>query len=86
MLAVSEMPTALKKVTVVLAPDLQAALEDYASRSKRSLSNAASILLEQALTVTGDLDAPIVREEKRGGKREGAGRRKKASDERKPTE
>jgi hypothetical protein len=78
MFAVSEMPTALKKVTAVLDPDLQAALENYAARSKRSLSNAASILLEQALIVTGDLPGPIVREEKRGGKRPNAGRPKKS--------
>jgi hypothetical protein len=78
MFAVTEMPTALKKVTAVLDPELQAALEKYAARSKRSLSNAASILLEQALIVTGDLPGPIERQEKRGGKRTGAGRKPKA--------
>jgi hypothetical protein len=78
MLATEKMPTALKKVTVVLDPAIQAALEAYAARSRRSLSNAASILLEQALIVTGDLEGPIVREEKRGGKRENAGRPKVA--------
>ena len=76
MFAVAEMPSKLKKVNVVLEPALQAALEDYALRSKRSLSNAASVLLEQALIVTGDLPKPLERKEKRGGKREGSGRPK----------
>ncbi len=74
-------PTKLKKLTIVLEPALQAAIEAYASRSKRSQSNAASILLEQALIVTGDLPSPIEREEKRGGKRSGAGRPKGKSDD-----
>jgi hypothetical protein len=74
-------PTKLKKLTIVLEPSLQRAIEDYALRSKRSQSNAASILLEQALIVTGDLPAPIEREEKRGGRRDGAGRPKKSDDE-----
>jgi hypothetical protein len=76
MLAVSDMPTKLKRVDVALDAELQTALEKYALRSKRSLSNAASILLEQALIVTGDLPSPIDREEKRGGRRSGAGRPK----------
>jgi hypothetical protein len=71
-----KVPTKLKKLTIVLDPVLQEAIEAYALRSKRSQSNAASILLEQALIVTGDLPAPIEREEKRGGKRSGAGRPK----------
>ncbi len=74
-------PTKLKKLTIVLEPALQKAIEEYASRSKRSQSNAASILLEQALIVTGDLPAPIEREEKRGGKRPNAGRPKASGDE-----
>jgi hypothetical protein len=78
MFVVSDMPTKLKRVDVALDSELQAALESYAARSKRSLSNAASILLEQALIVTGDLPGPIVREEKRGGKRPNAGRKPKA--------
>jgi hypothetical protein len=77
--AIAEMPavpTKLKKLTIVLDPELQAAIEAYALRSKRSQSNSASILLEQALIVTGDLPAPIERKELRGGKRSGAGRPK----------
>ncbi|MFM2431745.1 MAG: hypothetical protein RLZZ511_2958 [Cyanobacteriota bacterium] len=81
MLAVRDMPTKLKRVDVALDAELQAALEKYALRSRRSLSNAASILLEQALIVTGDLAGPIEREEKRGGKRPNAGRKPKAQPE-----
>jgi hypothetical protein len=81
MFAVSDMPTKLKRVDVALDAELQAALESYALRSKRSLSNAASILLEQALIVTGDLPAPIERKESRGGKRPNAGRPKAKSDD-----
>jgi hypothetical protein len=80
MLAVSDMPTKLKRVDVALDAELQAALEKYALRSKRSLSNAASILLEQALIVTGDLPGQIERKESRGGKRTGSGRPKAAKD------
>jgi hypothetical protein len=77
--AIAEMPavpTKLKKLTIVLAPELQAAIEAYALRSKRSQSNAASILLEQALIVTGDLPEQIERKESRGGTRANAGRPK----------
>jgi hypothetical protein len=74
------MPTKLKRVDVALDPELQAALEAYSLRTKRSLSNAASVLLEQALILTGDLTGPISREETRGGKRPNAGRKPKAAD------
>jgi hypothetical protein len=80
MFAVSDMPTKLKRVDVALDAELQAALESYALRSKRSLSNAASILLEDALIRAGDLPAPIERKESRGGKRPNAGRPKKSDD------
>ena len=87
MFAVSEMPTKLKKVAIVLAPELEEALENYARRSKRSLSNSASILLEQALIMTGDLTKPVDRKESRGGKRPNSGRRKtKKTDEQPDTD
>lgn len=78
--ATCNVPTKLKKLTIVLEPALQAAIEAYALRSRRSQSNAASILLEEALIRTGDLLGPIEREEKRGGRRKGAGRPKKSKD------
>jgi hypothetical protein len=84
MFAIAEstpVPTKLKKVTAVLEPELFAALEAYAHRCKRSLSNQINIILEQALIGTGDLSTPLVREEKRGGKRPNAGRKPKATDE-----
>jgi hypothetical protein len=73
-------PTKLKRVNVTLEPELFAALESYARRCKRSLSNQVSVVLEEVLVKTGDLPAPIEREEKRGGKRSGAGRPKAKSD------
>jgi hypothetical protein len=78
MFAIAEstpVPTKLKKVTAVLEPELFAALEAYAHRCKRSLSNQINIILEQALIGTGDLSTPLVREEKRGGRRANAGRK-----------
>lgn len=73
-------PTKLKRVNVTLEPELYAALEAYARRCKRSLSNQVSVVLEEVLIKTGDLPAPIEREEKRGGRRSGAGRPKKSDD------
>jgi hypothetical protein len=75
------MPSKLKKITVILDPELEAALESYALRSQRSLSQSASILLEQSLIVTGDLKQTIDRREKRGGKRVNAGRKPVEVDE-----
>jgi hypothetical protein len=69
-------PTKLKRVNVTLEPELYAALESYARRCKRSLSNQVSMVLEEVLVKTGDLPAPIERKEKRGGSREKAGRPK----------
>lgn len=80
----ARMPTKLKKITVVLDPELEEALERYAQRCQRSLSQSASILLEQSLMVTGDLKSAIDRREKRGGKRQGSGR--KAEDTNTPEE
>jgi hypothetical protein len=73
-------PTKLKRVNVTLEPELYAALESYARRCKRSLSNQVSVVLEEVLVKTGDLPSPIEREEKRGGKRSGAGRPKATPD------
>jgi hypothetical protein len=84
MFAIAEstaVPTKLKRVNVTLEPELFAALEVYAQRCKRSLSNQVSVILEQVLISTGDLPGAIVREEKRGGKRPNAGRKPKATDE-----
>lgn len=78
--------TRLKRVTVVLDPALQSALESYALRSRRSQSNAASILLEQALIVTGDLPGPVDRSETRGGKRPNSGRKPKTESDRPSTD
>jgi hypothetical protein len=75
---VCEVPTKLRRVNATLEPELYAALEAYANRCKRSLSNQVSVILEQALINTGDLPGPVDRQEKRGGKRPNAGR--KASD------
>jgi hypothetical protein len=74
------MPTKLKRVNVTLEPELFEALEAHASRCKRSFSNQVSLILETYLTQTGDLEKPIERKEKRGGRRNGAGRRKSQSD------
>jgi hypothetical protein len=84
MLAIAEsthVPTKLKRVNVTLEPELFAALEAYAQRCKRSLSNQVSVILEQVLISTGDLPGAIAREEKRGGKRANAGRKPKPENE-----
>ena len=65
--AYKPVPTKLKRVNVTLEPELYAALEAYARRCKRSLSNQVSVILEQVLINTGDLSGPIDREERRGG-------------------
>lgn len=83
-MTVLSMPSKLKSVNVILEPELQKALEAYALRSQRSLSQSSSILLEQALIVTGDLKGPIERVEKRGGRRYGAGRRKSSQSDNEP--
>jgi hypothetical protein len=72
---VCEVPTKLRRVNATLEPELYAALEAYANRCKRSMSNQVSVILEQALINTGDLPGPVDRQEKRGGKRPGAGRK-----------
>lgn len=73
-----QVPTKLNRITVALEPELYEALQAYSTRSRRSMSNQISVILEQALITTGDLKAPIARVEKRGGKRPGAGKPKKA--------
>jgi hypothetical protein len=81
MFAVYEVPTKLKRVNVTLEPEIYRALEAYAQRCNRSMSNQASVILEQALINTGDLLAPVTRQEKRGGKRVNAGRKAKEKKE-----
>lgn len=73
-----QVPTKLNRITVALEPELYEALQAYSTRSRRSMSNQISVILEQALIATGDLKAPIARVEKRGGKRPGAGKPKKS--------
>lgn len=74
-------PTKLNRITVALEPELYEALQAFSNRSRRSMSNQISVILEQALIATGDLKAPIARIEKRGGKREGAGKKSKKTDD-----
>ncbi|MBW4526797.1 MAG: hypothetical protein KME18_16690 [Phormidium tanganyikae FI6-MK23] len=68
-------PTKLNRITIALEPELYEALQAYSSRSRRSMSNQISVIIEQALIATGDLKVPIARVEKRGGKRPNAGRK-----------
>ena len=79
-MTVCDVPTKLRRVNATLEPELYAALEAYANRCKRSLSNQVSVILEQALINTGDLPGPVDRQEKRGGKRPNAGRRVQSLD------
>lgn len=75
-----QVPTKLNRITVALEPELYEALQAYSTRSRRSMSNQISVILEQALISTGDLKAPIARVEKRGGRREGAGKKPKRTE------
>jgi len=83
MYAISDLgsvPTKLKRVSVVFDEQVHQALVAYAARSKRSLSNAVSVLVEQMLVTTGDLAAPIPKAETRGGSRPGSGRKPKSDE------
>jgi CopG-like RHH_1 or ribbon-helix-helix domain, RHH_5 len=68
------MPTKLKRISVALDSEAYAKLEDLALTSKRSVSNMGAVLIEAALYPGGRVVAP--REDRRGGRREGAGRKK----------
>ncbi len=72
------MPTKLKRISVALDSDVYEKLEQAASDSKRSVANLAALLIENALYPGGRVVLP--REDKRGGKREGAGRKPKSDD------
>lgn len=74
------MPTKLKRISVALDDEAYAKLEELALSSKRSVANMSAVLIEAALFPGGRVVAP--REEKRGGKRPGAGRPKAESDDR----
>jgi hypothetical protein len=71
----SPMPTKLKRISVALDDDAYAKLEELALSSKRSVANMAAVLIEATLYPGGRIVAP--REDKRGGKRSGAGRPKR---------
>ena len=71
--APSLMPTKLKRISVALDDEAYAKLEDLALTSKRSVSNMAAVLIESALYPGGRVVTP--REDRRGGRREGAGRK-----------
>jgi CopG-like RHH_1 or ribbon-helix-helix domain, RHH_5 len=73
------MPTKLKRISVALDDEAYAKLEELALSSKRSVANMSAVLIEAALFPGGRVVAP--REEKRGGKRSGAGRPKVKPDE-----
>ena len=68
-------PTKLQRVNVTLEPELYKALEACSERTRRTLSNQISIVVEEFLLKTGDLKEPVDRR-KHGGKRPNAGRPK----------
>jgi hypothetical protein len=70
------MPTRLKRISVALDDEAYARLEELAQSNKRSVANMAAVLIESALFPGGRVvTAP--KEDRRGGKREGAGRKPK---------
>lgn len=76
------MPTRLKRISVALDDEAYAKLEELALSSKRSIANMAVVLLESSLFPGGRVINPKKKpqEDRRGGRREGAGRpRKKQS-------
>ncbi|MBD2372685.1 ribbon-helix-helix domain-containing protein [Leptolyngbya boryana] len=76
------MPTRLKRISVALDDEAYAKLEELALSSKRPISSMAVVLLETVLFPGGRVVTPKKKpkEDRRGGKREGAGRpRKKQS-------
>lgn len=70
-----EMPTKLKRISVALDDDAYRRLEELALSSKRSVANMAAVILDAALFPGGRVVTP--KEERRGGKRSGAGRKPK---------
>ena len=74
-------PTKLRRIAFAPQPAVYEALERYAARTKRSMSNAADYFVEQMLIQTGDLAAPIPKPETRGGRREKAGRKPKTDEQ-----
>jgi hypothetical protein len=67
------MPTKLKRISVALDDEAYQRLEELALSNKRSIANLAAVLIESALFPAGRVVAP--REDRRGGKRPGAGRK-----------
>ena len=92
--ATASMPTNKQRLTLNIPAELYEALESCAGRANRTLSNQATIALEEFLLKTGDLSAPVKLAlqgrprktdaeplpESRGGKREGAGKKRSPND------
>jgi hypothetical protein len=70
------MPTRLKRISVPLDDEAYARLEELAQSNRRSVANQAAILVESFL-YPGGRAVPVPKEDRRGGKREGAGRKPK---------
>lgn len=76
--SIAQMPTKLKRISVALDPEAYSKLEELALSSKRSVANMAAVLIETALFPGGRVIVP--KEDRRGGKRSGAGRKPKKAD------
>ena len=57
--ATASMPTNKQRLTLNIPAELYEALEACAGRANRTLSNQATIALEEFLLKTGDLSAPV---------------------------
>ena len=57
--ATASMPTNKQRLTLNIPAELYEALESCAGRANRTLSNQATIALEEFLLKTGDLSAPV---------------------------
>jgi hypothetical protein len=68
-------PTKLRRISVALDDEAYQRLEALANSNMRSVANMAAVLIQGALFPGGR--AAQVREDKRGGKREGSGRKPK---------
>jgi hypothetical protein len=62
-----------KRISVAFDSEVYERLVEMAARDNRSVANLASVLVETALFPAGRILPP--REERRGGRREGAGRK-----------
>lgn len=73
---VAPMPTKLKRISVALDDEAYAKLEELALANQRSVANMALVFIENGLFPGGRIVKP--RPDRRGGKRQGAGRPKKS--------